>query len=87
MGLNQILALGQRWMAKRATILQVLEFFEKRDFLCALDLMEKFGYPRAGADWMLYFLNQRQLIAREGRGQYTITDQGMAKLIYLRGIR
>ena len=38
---------------KKASKLLVLEFINKREIVTPLDLMNRFGYSRGGASWML----------------------------------
>ncbi|GAI50695.1 unnamed protein product [marine sediment metagenome] len=67
---------------KRASKLQVLEFIWKREIVTPLDLMDNFGYSRGGASWMLTWLKKQRLVINDRRGEWTITDDGMRRLIY-----
>lgn len=69
-------------MIKRALKLEVLEFIREKEIITALDLMNRFGYSRGGADWRLYSLKMQNLIINERRGEYTITDTGLRRLSY-----
>ena len=67
---------------KRASKLQVLEFIWKREIVTPLDLMNNFGYSRGGASWMLTWLKKQRLVINDRRGEWTITDVGVGRLIY-----
>lgn len=67
---------------KKATKLQLLEFINDSDFVRAPDLMNHFGYTRGGAYSTLGWLKSLRLIVNDSRGVYTITDEGIKKLIY-----
>ena len=67
---------------KKATKLQVLEFIWKREIVTPFDLMDNFGYSRGGASWMLTWLKKQRLIINDRRGEWTITDVGVGRLIY-----
>jgi len=67
---------------KRASKLQVLEFIWKREIVTPLDLMDNFGYSRGGASWMLTWLKKQRLVINDRRGEWTITDVGVGRLIY-----
>jgi len=67
---------------KRATKLEVLQFINEKEIIGPSDLVEKFGYSRGGADWMLSWLKSQKLVINERRGEWTITDTGIARLIY-----
>lgn len=67
---------------KKASKLQVLEFIWKREIVTPLDLMDNFGYSRGGASWMLTWLKKQRLVINDRRGEWTITDDGMRRLIY-----
>ena len=67
---------------KRATKLEVLQFIYKREIISPSDLVNRFGYSRGGADWMLHWLKTQNLVINERRGEWTITDTGIRRLIY-----
>ncbi len=67
---------------KKASKLQVLEFIWKREIVTPLDLMDNFGYSRGGASWMLTWLKKQRLVINDRRGEWTITDVGVGRLIY-----
>jgi len=67
---------------KKASKLQVLEFIWKREIVTPLDLMNNFGYSRGGASWMLTWLKKQRLVINDRRGEWTITDVGVGRLIY-----
>jgi predicted transcriptional regulator len=67
---------------KKASKLLVLEFIWKREIVTPLDLMDNFGYSRGGASWMLTWLKKQRLVINDRRGEWTITDDGMRRLIY-----
>jgi len=66
----------------KATKLELLEFINDREFIRATDLMNYFGYTRGGARSMLHWLKSQRLIINDVKEQYTITNDGMRKLIY-----
>jgi len=67
---------------KKASKLQVLEFIWKREIVTPLDLMNNFGYSRGGSSWMLTWLKKQRLVINDRRGEWTITDVGVGRLIY-----
>jgi len=67
---------------KKAPKLQVLEFIREREIVTPLDLMDHFGYSRGGASWMLTWLKKQRLVINDRRGEWTITDDGVRRLIY-----
>jgi predicted transcriptional regulator len=67
---------------EKASKLQVLEFIWKREIVTPLDLMDNFGYSRGGASWMLTWLKKQKLVTNDRRGEWTITDDGVRRLIY-----
>ena len=67
---------------KKAAKLQVLEFIWEREIVTPLDLMNNFGYSRGGASWMLTWLKKQRLVINDRRGEWTITDEGIRRLIY-----
>ena len=67
---------------KKATKLELLEFFKDRDFVSAFDLIERFDYTPGGARAMLHWLKSQKLIAIDSRGVYTITDEGLRRFFY-----
>jgi len=67
---------------KKASKLLVLEFIREREIVTPLDLMNNFGYSRGGASWMLTWLKKQRLVINDRRGEWTITDDGMRRLIY-----
>jgi len=69
---------------KKASKLEVLEFINKRGVISPFDLMERFGYTRGGASSMLSWLKREKLIINDRKGEWTITDTGLRRLIYFR---
>ncbi len=67
---------------KRASKLQVLEFIRDKEIIRAFDLVEKFGYSEGGAWATLSWLKRQGLIINDRRGEWTITDLGLKRLIY-----
>lgn len=67
---------------KKATLLEVLEFIKKREVVTPTDLMEKFRYTCGGAYSTLGWLKREGFITNDVRGEWTITDKGMKRLIY-----
>ena len=67
---------------KRATFLQILEFIYKREVITPFELIEQYGYTRGGATSMLVHLKRNGLIINDRRGEWVITDRGVARLIY-----
>lgn len=67
---------------KKATKLEVLQFINEREIISPADLVERFGYSRGGADWRLNLLKRQNLAINERRGEWTITDDGIRRLIY-----
>ena len=67
---------------KRATKLEVLQFIYEKEIIGPSDLVNRFGYSRGGADWMLSWLKSQRLVINERRGEWTITDTGIRRLIY-----
>lgn len=67
---------------KRASKLQVLEFIRDKEIIRAFDLVERFGYSEGGPNWMLWSLKKQRLIINDRRGEWTITDLGLKRLIY-----
>lgn len=66
----------------RASKLELLEFIKRKEIVGAFDLMTRFGYTRGGADSVLHWLKAQGLIINDRRGEWTITDVGMRRLIY-----
>lgn len=67
---------------KRASKIQILEYINKKEIVTPLDLMNDFGYSSGGARWMLSWLKRQGLIINDRRGEWTITDTGIRRLIY-----
>ncbi len=67
---------------KWASKLEVLEFIKQREIISPLDLMNRFGYPRSSADSMLHWLRLQRLVINDRRGEWTLTDDGIRRLIY-----
>jgi len=67
---------------KKASKLEILEFIYEKEIVSPADLVERFGYTRLGASWMLTWLKKQRLVINERRGEWTLTDQGMRRLIY-----
>ena len=67
---------------KKASKLLVLELINEREIVTPLDLMNRFSYSRGGASWMLTWLKKQRLVINDRRGEWTITDDGMRRLIY-----
>lgn len=66
----------------RATKLDVLLFIKRRKVVGWWDLREHFRYTDKSAIDRLYHLKKQGLIANFGRGQYTLTDEGLRRLKY-----
>lgn len=66
----------------KATKLELLEFINKREIVSHLDLVEWFNYTPGGAGKRLNALKIQGLVINERRGEWTITDEGMRRLIY-----
>ena len=69
---------------KKASKLEVLEFINERGVISSFDLMERFNYTRGGASAMLSWLKREKLVENDRRGEWTITDDGLRRLIYYR---
>jgi hypothetical protein len=67
---------------KKASKLLALEFISEREIVTPLDLMNSFGYSRGGASWMLTWLKKQRLVINDRRGEWTLTDDGIRRLIY-----
>lgn len=67
---------------KKASKLEILEFIYEKEIVSPADLVERFGYTRLGAGSMLSWLKSQRLVINERRGEWTITDEGMRRLIY-----
>lgn len=67
---------------KRASKLLVLEFVRDKEIIRAFDLVEKFGYSEGGAWATLSWLKREGLIINDRKGEWTITDLGLKRLIY-----
>ncbi len=67
---------------KKASKLLVLEFISEREIVTPLDLMNRFGYSRGGAAAMLNWLKREKLVINDRRGEWTITNDGLRRLIY-----
>lgn len=66
----------------KASKIQLLEYIYRRRVVTRLDLMEKFGYTSGGTSSMLNWLKKEGLIINDRRGEWVITDRGVARLIY-----
>lgn len=69
-------------MNKKASKLEILEFINEKEIIGPFDLVERFGYTRDGAGSMLSWLKSQRLVINERRGEWTITDEGLRRLIY-----
>jgi len=67
---------------KKASKLEVLEFINERGVISPFDLMERFSYTRGGASSMLSWLKREKLVINDRKGEWTITDDGLRRLIY-----
>ena len=67
---------------RRASKLLVLEFIYQREIVTCLDLIKEFGYTPGGAWSVLSWLKKQGLVINEERGEWTITDDGINRLIY-----
>jgi len=67
---------------KRASKLVVLEFIRDKEIIRAFDLIERFGYSEGGAWATLSWLKREGLIINDRKGEWTITDLGLKRLIY-----
>ena len=66
----------------KATKLQLLEFINERGVVSRFDVVNRFGYTLGGADSMLAWLKRDGLVINDRRGEWTITDTGIRRLIY-----
>lgn len=69
-------------MNKKASKLEILEFIKEKEIISPFDLVNRFGYTRLGAGSMLSWLKSQGLVINERRGEWTLTDDGMRRLIY-----
>ena len=69
-------------MKKKASKLEILEFIYEKEIISPSDLVNRFGYTLDGAGSMLSWLKSQRLVINERRGEWTITDEGMRRLIY-----
>jgi len=67
---------------RKASKLLVLEFINEREIVTPLDLMNRFGYIRGGASWMLTWLKKQRLVINDRRGEWAITNTGVRRLLY-----
>ena len=66
----------------KASKIQLLEYIYRREVVTRLDLMQRFGYTSGGISSMLNWLKKEGLIINDRRGEWVITDRGMARLTY-----
>lgn len=71
-------------MKKKASKLEILEFIEQKEIINSLDLVERFGYTLGGAGSILTWLKSQKLVINDRRGEWTLTDEGVSRLIYYR---
>jgi predicted transcriptional regulator len=71
-------------MMVKATKLQLLEFINERGVVSRFEVVNRFGYTLGGADSMLAWLKRDGLAINDRRGEWTITDLGLKRLIYYR---
>lgn len=69
-------------MNKKASKLEILEFINEKEIVSPFDLVNRFGYTRLGAGSMLSWLKSQRLVINERRGEWTLTDEGVRRLIY-----
>ena len=69
-------------MKKKASKLEILEFIYEKEIISPSDLVNRFGYTLDGAGSMLSWLKSQRLVINERRGEWTITDEGIRRLIY-----
>lgn len=67
---------------KKATFIQILEFINKREVVSAFDLVEWFGYTLGGAYSTLGWLKKEHLVINDRKGEWTITNRGIERLIH-----
>ena len=69
---------------RKASKLEILEFINERGVISPFELMERFGYTCGGAAAMLNWLKREKLVINDRRGEWTITNDGLRRLIYYR---
>jgi len=74
-------------LKKKASKLDILEFVERKEIISPLDLVERFGYTLDGAGSMLSWLKRQKLVINDRRGEWTLTDEGISRLIYYGRLR
>jgi len=62
--------------------LRILEFIHRREIISAQDLIDGLGYSEGGAYSWLGYLKQQKLVINDRRGEWTLTDAGLKRLIY-----
>ncbi|GAI96999.1 unnamed protein product [marine sediment metagenome] len=67
---------------RKATKLELLQFIYEREVVSRFDVVEKFGYTPGGADSMLAWLKREKLVTNDRKGEWTISDDGLRRLIY-----
>jgi len=67
---------------KKASKLEILDFIKDKEIIAPFDLVNKFGYTLTGAKSMLSWLKSQKLVTNERKGEWTITDGGLRRLIY-----
>ena len=67
---------------RKATKLELLQFIYQRGIVTRFDLMERFDYTPGGADSMLAWLKRQGLIINDRKGEWTLTDSGISRLLY-----
>jgi len=67
----------------KATKLQLLEFINEKGVVSRFEVVNRFNYTLGGADSMLAWLKREGLAINDRRGEWTITDLGIRRLIYL----
>ena len=66
----------------KARKIELLEFINKKDIVSRFEVVNRFGYTLGGADAMLAWLKREGLIINDRRGEWTITDLGVRRLMY-----
>ncbi len=66
----------------KATRLEILEFIKDKETISVFDLVNQFNYTHGGAGRRLNYLKELRLVVNERRGEWTLTDDGMRRLIY-----
>lgn len=75
--------LSSKMKAIRATKFQVLEFIERKKWVCIYDLTQRFGYSYDGAVTRLVRLKKQSLVTGMGRGWWVLTADGYRRLRWL----